>query len=461
VLLSQLFTSAKAVGSRERGDWGGLLIAGKAPHNLLDGTTNNNVQMEGFNNVTFDAGLAKFGGTDINDNSGIVRYLRLEFGGLAFEVNKEINGLTLGGVGASTELNHVQVSFSNDDSYEWFGGNVNSSHLIAWKGTDDDFDTDNGYQGISQFGIGVKDSAYYDGTYAAASGASTSEGFESDNEASGTAFVKPYTSAIFTNYTMVGPVPVDTKYADLNTIAKAAFRRGARIRRNSSLRIVNSIFMGYRNFVMIDGDSSVRNTNFPTALTLVTPNTPVDIKSKQISFANNIICNTTTAFVSTTDTTANGLVEVARASGSAAKLTAIDAWVRQTGALENRINPVTHTNGALLINPLAGSTTPNFRPVAGSVALVGSAFKTNPVLASLQFLANEDLYEIAVNPIFPNPIHDGTLFFGREVQSFGIFDASGRLLKFGFDADHTDINNLNNGIYYIKLDGKSQKLIKQ
>ena len=455
-----VITSAKAVGQRERGDWGGLLIAGKAPHNLLDGTTNNNVQMEGFNNVTFDANLAKFGGTDANDNSGIVRYLRLEFGGLAFEVNKEINGLTLGGVGAGTELNHVQVSFANDDSFEWFGGNVNSTHLIAWKGTDDDFDTDNGYSGLNQFGIGVRDSVYYDGTYAAASSPSTSEGFESDNEATGTANVTPYTSAVFSNYTMIGPVPVGAKYADINSVTKAAFRRGARIRRNSSQRIVNSIFMGYRNFVMIDGDSSVRNTNYPSALTLVTPSTAVDVKSKQISFANNLIVNTTSAYTTAGDTTANGLIEVARATGSNAKLTALDAWLRQTGVLANKIDPVAFTAGTVLVEPLASSTAPNFRPVAGSPALSGANFKDNPVLNNL-FTDTKEIKAAQVAPIYPNPITNGSLFFGRQVVSYGIFDMSGRLVKHGFDTDQAEINNLTKGLYFVKLDGKVQKLIVQ
>ena len=165
-----VLTSAKAAGQRQRGDWGGLLIAGRSKHNLLNGTDNNNVQMEGFNNVSFDPNLARFGGTDINDNSGTITYLRIEFGGVAFETNKEINALTMGAVGAETVIHHVQVSFSGDDSFEWFGGTVNSKYLIAWKGTDDDFDTDNGYGGLSQFGIGVRDSAYYDPTYSLPSG---------------------------------------------------------------------------------------------------------------------------------------------------------------------------------------------------------------------------------------------------------------------------------------------------
>ncbi len=453
-----VITSAKAAGARERGDWGGLLIAGKAPHNLLNGTDNNNVQMEGFNGVTFDGNLAKFGGTDVNDNSGIIRYLRLEFGGLAFEVNKEINGLTLGGVGVGTVLNHVQVSYSNDDSFEWFGGNVNSSHLIAWKGTDDDFDTDNGYSGLSQFGIGVRDSAYYDGTYSLSSGASTSEGFESDNEATGTAAVKPYTNAVFSNFTMVGPVPVGKTWSDLSSTTKAAFRRGARIRRNSSLRIVNSIFMGYRNFLMIDGDSTLRNTNFPAALALLTApnNTAVDVKSKQVLFSNNLIVNTAAGFSPIT-ATANGLVEVSAAD----RLIPVTDWVKQTGALANKIDPVAFTDGNVLVKPLASSTTPDFKPVTGSPALSGANFKDNPVLNNLFTDTKEIRTAEKLAPIYPNPISNGILHFGREVLSFGIFDNTGRLVAHGFDIDHVNIQNFAKGIYFVKLDGKVQKLIVQ
>ncbi|HEX5111414.1 MAG TPA: hypothetical protein VFV79_01095, partial [Saprospiraceae bacterium] len=375
-----IITSAHPAGSRHRGDWGGLLIAGRSNHNLLNGTDNNNVQMEGFNNVTFDNTLARFGGTDPNDNSGYIHYLRVEFGGVAFEVNKEINAVTFGAIGAATEIDHIQVSHSGDDSFEWFGGNVNATHLIAWKGTDDDFDTDNGFGGVVQFGIAVKDSSLYDPSYTLPSGSSTSEGFESDNEATGTAGVKPYTNAVFSNMTMVGPVPVGAKYSQMNSTTKAGFRRGARIRRNSSLRVVNSIFMGYRNFLMIDGDSCVRNTNYPEALALVNPNTPVDQLTKEISFNNNLIVNTSSAFTSSTDTTANGLVEVARGAGSEAKLDAINNWARQSGPLANNIDPVPFIPSTVLINPVSASKAPNFRPVVGSPALHGTNFTNNPTL---------------------------------------------------------------------------------
>ncbi|HRI60230.1 MAG TPA: T9SS type A sorting domain-containing protein, partial [Saprospiraceae bacterium] len=452
-----VLTSAKAVGQRERGDWGGIVICGRSTHNLW--TAADNVQYEGFNNVSFDAGLAKFGGTTLDDNSGFIHYARIEFAGLAFEVNKEVNGLTMGAVGSATEIDHVQVSFSNDDSFEWFGGTVNSSHLIAFKGTDDDFDTDNGYSGLCQFGIALRDSAYYDLTWQAPSGASTSEGFESDGEATGTANLTAHTKAVFSNMTMLGPVPVGSSYSSMNSTTKGAFRRGARIRRNSSLRIVNSIFMGYRNFVMIDGDSCVRNTNYPAALALVTPNTAVNVQNQQISFANNLIVGTGCAFTSTTDTTANGLVEITRAAGSQQKKLAIDAWVRQSGPLANNIDPVPCTSsGNVLINPLASSTTPDFRPVSGSPALSGANFKDNPVLQNL--VPTVEIFDNAQSiPVYPNPIAGGVLNFGREVVSFGIFDSNGNLVKYGLDTDHVLIEGLPAGVYFIQLDGKAQKLI--
>ena len=173
-------TSAKAIGSRDRGDWGGLVLCGKATNNQGP-----SIQIEGFNNIAIDATMAFHGGFSNSDNSGNINYLRIEFGGYAFEPNKEINGLTLASVGDGTSIDHVQVSYSGDDAFEWFGGTVNCKHLIAYKTTDDDFDTDFGYRGGVQFGIGYKDSSYYDLSWNSPSGSSTSEGFESDNDASG------------------------------------------------------------------------------------------------------------------------------------------------------------------------------------------------------------------------------------------------------------------------------------
>ena len=139
----------------------------------------------------------------------------------------------------------------------------------------------------------------------------------------------------------------------------------------------------------------------------------------------------------------------------------IDAWLRQSGLLANKIDPVAFTAGTVLVNPLAASTTPNFRPVAGSPALSGANFLDNPVLANLFILNAEKDIKEAQLPIYPNPISNGNVYFGKEVVSYGIFDMSGRLVAHGFDTDHATVTGLAKGFYLIKLDGQVQKLIVQ
>ena len=129
-----VFTSEEAPGSRKPGDWGGIIICGKAKNNQTE------MQIEG-------GPRTKHGGDNDADNSGVLSYVRIEFAGYPFQTDQEINGLTLGSVGSGTQIDHVQVSYSNDDSYEWFGGTVNCKYLVAFHGWDDDFDTDNGFSG--------------------------------------------------------------------------------------------------------------------------------------------------------------------------------------------------------------------------------------------------------------------------------------------------------------------------
>ena len=157
-----VFTSAQPAGQRSYGDWGGVILCGKAPVNWTAGQA----QVEG-------GPRSIYGGTDPADNSGTLRYVRIEFPGIAFSPNNEINGLTLCGVGTGTSIDHIQVSYSGDDSYEWFGGTVNAKYLVAFAGWDDDFDTDNGYAGNNQYGIGLRDPFAAD--------QSGSKAFESDS----------------------------------------------------------------------------------------------------------------------------------------------------------------------------------------------------------------------------------------------------------------------------------------
>ncbi|MCH1510584.1 MAG: hypothetical protein L7T84_15360 [Akkermansiaceae bacterium] len=139
------------------GAWGGVVILGRAPINFFDSATNNlgENSVEGFaTNAAGDSIL--YGGSDPADNSGILTYASLRFGGFEFALDEEINGLTMGGVGAGTTINHVEVVGNTDDGFEWFGGTVNTSHLFALYCQDESFDLDEGHQGTHQFWFAVQ-----------------------------------------------------------------------------------------------------------------------------------------------------------------------------------------------------------------------------------------------------------------------------------------------------------------
>jgi hypothetical protein len=196
-----IFTSNKAVGSRAPGDWGGLLILGKAKNNIPGG--------EGIIEGGFTEPLGKHGGTNDDDNSGALKYVRVEFPGIAFQPGNEINGITFGSVGKNTTVDYLQVSYSGDDSYEWFGGNVNAKHLVSIANIDDVFDFDNGYSGKLQYLVAQRDPALADQ-------AGQSNGIESDN--SEKAFTtEPRTRPVISNLTLIGPgTPSDGKHENAN-----------------------------------------------------------------------------------------------------------------------------------------------------------------------------------------------------------------------------------------------------
>ncbi len=232
-----VFTSSAPTGFRNYGDWGGVVILGKAQNNQSE-----NQQIEGISAPTGDNGL--YGGTADDDNSGEFQYVRIEFAGIALSTDNELNGLTMGSVGSATKIDHVQVSYSGDDSFEWFGGKVNATHLIAYRGWDDDFDTDFGYSGYNQFLVAFRDPNIAD--------KSGSNGFESDNNAQGDTKT-PLTSATFANVTFFGPYMYagfkaasssdPTKVLDASKVS-SNYKRGAHIRRNSALKVYNSVFAG-------------------------------------------------------------------------------------------------------------------------------------------------------------------------------------------------------------------------
>lgn len=251
-----VFTSNQPIGQRKPGDWGGLVICGKAKNNKTQ------MQIEGGPRTTH-------GGTDDADNSGIYRYIRVEFAGYPFQTDQEINAVTLGSVGSGTTIDHIQVSYSNDDSFEWFGGCVNAKYLVAYHGWDDEFDTDNGYTGNLQYLLSIKHPRIADTSY--------SSGFESDNDAQGSTNT-PMTAPTFANVTFVGPISQGVNemnmftwtseksntnnstfitggdYNPQNGSKLGIFAAAMHIRRNSHMQCYNSVAVGFPVGLILDND---------------------------------------------------------------------------------------------------------------------------------------------------------------------------------------------------------------
>lgn len=144
-----IMTSSKPVGSREAGDWGGVVMLGLAPIN--QGTD----IIEGVDPTIYGDDV-RFGGNDANHNCGTLRYVRIEFVGYTFGQDNELNGLTLGGCGRGTTLEYIQVHQGLDDGIEFFGGTANLKYAVVSGAQDDSLDWDEGYQGYVQFFVAMQ-----------------------------------------------------------------------------------------------------------------------------------------------------------------------------------------------------------------------------------------------------------------------------------------------------------------
>lgn len=336
-----VFTSEEA--APNRGDWSGIVILGNAPTNSSFNGVQGIGEIEGGINNSDGLGLYGTPATQAQnpaDNSGILRYVRIEYAGYAFLPDKEINGLTFGGVGNQTIVDYVQVSYANDDSFEWFGGTVNCKHLISYKTLDDDFDTDNGYSGKVQFGIIVRDSSIAD--------ISKSEAFESDNDATGSSLL-PQTSVVFSNITVMGPK------ATLANTGNSLFVWGVQIRRNSSMSLFNSIIMGFPNGLFIDATKGIpTDNNIPASLFVqnnIIAGCPNPVLYSNAGNSNTPITPNTTA--------------------------TITSWFN-TPVYGNSIYA---TNGEVGLNAPFNYSVPDFNPAATSPAVAGANF-SNPKLST-------------------------------------------------------------------------------
>ncbi|GAA4317816.1 hypothetical protein GCM10023149_15550 [Mucilaginibacter gynuensis] len=246
-----VFTSANAAGSRKAGDFGGIILLGRARTNWPDSTA---TRIEGL--PTPGCGLSLTYGrqdaTKDNDNSGSITYTRIEYPGLKLFNDNEINGLTLGGVGSGTTLDHIQVSYSADDSFEFFGGKVNATYLVAAGGDDDDFDFDNGYTGTINFAVGLKAVNSSHSKSSSNPLLSDANGIESDNNAAGTS-TSLQTRPALNHFTLLGFASSTTKADTL--------KNNARLRRITSYNIQNSLLGGYPIGIAIENSSSGTLTN--------------------------------------------------------------------------------------------------------------------------------------------------------------------------------------------------------
>lgn len=323
-----VFTSQKAVGARSYGDWGGLIVCGNASVNQPGGTAT----VEGGVGTIYGGGATP----NDNDSSGVIRYVRVEFGGIPFQPNSEINGITFCAVGRKTLVENIMVSYSGDDAVECFGGTVNLRNVICYRNWDDDLDTDFGYKGMIQNVLVIRDPAIAD--------QSGSNGFESDNDATGTGNT-PITQPIYSNVTIVGP------YA-LNSTINSLYRRGLHLRRNTRTCVYNSVIMGY-----------------PTGLLIESSSTQTNATNNDLQFRNNVLCMMSDTLAATTAANPNNVNGAFN----------INTWFTTAGFNNQSIGSASalgYTNLSL--------TAPNMLLTAGSPLLSGADF-SNANLANSFF----------------------------------------------------------------------------
>lgn len=226
-----IFTSSKGVLDRNSGDWGGIIILGDAPINKFGGRSTLDFNL--------DSRYAVYGGNNIDSDSGILKFVRIEFSGRKINSTKELNGLSLAGVGLKTKLENIQISFSNDDSFECYGGNVEMSRLISFKATDDDFDFTQGVQANISNSVAIRYPFYSD--------ISKSRCFEIDSfdKVENTDFTKKMTVVNATNMT----------FLNIEDNNQGLIKEAIYLKEQSFLNFSNSLISGFASAVWFDLNS--------------------------------------------------------------------------------------------------------------------------------------------------------------------------------------------------------------
>ncbi len=231
-----IFTSNKSAGERKPGDWGGIIVLGNAEINKLGGVA----AIE----WGIDNKYAVYGGNDDNDNSGSLKYVRIEYPGNKISKDQELNGLTLAGVGKSTTVENIQISYSNDDSFEMFGGTVNLKNIFSYRCTDDDFDFNLGYNGRVQFAIAYRHPLIGDFSGSRCIEADSYSGSKSTMDPN-----KKFSNISVSNLTLV--------MADnINTSSSVAFCKEAiYVGKDCNVSLYNSVISGFKTGILFKDEN--------------------------------------------------------------------------------------------------------------------------------------------------------------------------------------------------------------
>jgi hypothetical protein len=220
-----VFTSDQPIGLRARGDWGGIILNGRAPVNLEGG--------EGVGEA--DTGI--YGGDNPNDTSGSMRFVRVEFAGTEFSPDNELNGIAFQGVGNGGQYEYIQVHMNKDDGLEWFGGTANIKRAVVTNAGDDSFDWTFSWRGKAQFIV------------VSQRGDDADAGIEADNNEFNNELL-PRSAPTIYNATFCGD-------PDRNEGAESV--RGWLLRRGTAGELRNFVIQGFKNVGLeVNGTSSLR-----------------------------------------------------------------------------------------------------------------------------------------------------------------------------------------------------------
>ncbi|MBS7231787.1 hypothetical protein KHA90_12195 [Flavobacterium psychroterrae] len=243
---------------KEAGKWGGLVICGKAPINRVSG---------GASTATSEVAELTYGGTNSADNSGSIKYLRIEYAGAAFNSEKEFNGLSFFGVGSGTVVENVEAYHGADDGFEFFGGSVNTTNLISIGNEDDQFDWTEGWNGTNTNWYGKLDFG------------KGNRGIEADNFEFGYAFT-PIANPTITNISLVGP-------GSTAAVANFAENQAIKLRRGTKGIITNVVLSAWATGIDVENDETIAfvGTSLKVSNVLFVTDVPAKTKGKKTAVA--------------------------------------------------------------------------------------------------------------------------------------------------------------------------------